>query len=175
MDLPPARNRGSQPPGTIRQPRRPAWRPDRGGCPSLFGGCPGRLLLAVRHPKVPRVPLRATLPLHGPHAHQRGARIHGQLTPTAARWYSSGRQPMHLVDERPPEQRSKRGMALVAVQAPLLPLKTPLWRGSSVLAACEGVSGPMTRNGLLLVRTSILLVSTRINLPDLTTPPPPTP
>ena len=49
LDLPPARNRGSQPPGSISQPRRPAWRAGRADRPRLFGGCPGRLLLAVRH------------------------------------------------------------------------------------------------------------------------------
>ena len=81
----------------------------------------GRLLLAVRPPKVPRVPLRADLPLCGPHAHQRGAQIHPLLAPTAARRYSSGRQPMHLIDERFPEPRSNRGMALIAVQASLHP------------------------------------------------------
>ena len=61
------------------------------------------------------------LPLRGPHAHQRGAQIHPPLAPTAARRYSSGRQPMHLIDERPPEPRSNRGMDLIAVQAPLHP------------------------------------------------------
>ena len=60
-------------------------------------------------------------PLRGPHAHQRGAQIHPPLAPTAARRYSSGRQPMHLIDERPPELRSNRGMDLIAVQAPLHP------------------------------------------------------
>ena len=121
LDSPPARNRGSQPPCTISQPRRPARPAGRAGRPSLFGGCPGRLLLAVRHSKVPRVPLRATLPLHGPHAHQRAAQIHPPLAPTAARRHSSGRQPMHLIDERPPEPRSNRGMDLIAVQASLHP------------------------------------------------------
>ena len=121
LDLPPARNRGSQPPGSISQPRRPARRAGRAGRPRLFGGCLGRLLLAVRHSKVPRVPLRADLPLRGPHAHQRGAQIHPPLAPTAARRHSSGRQPMHLIDERPPEPRSNRGMDLIAVQASLHP------------------------------------------------------
>ena len=121
LDSPPLHIRSSQPPGTIRQPRRPAWRPDRGGCPSLFGGCPGRLLLVVRHSQVPRVPRRAALPLPAAHAHQRGARIRALLAPTAARRYSSGRQPMHLVVGRVQEQRSKRGMDLIAVQAPLHP------------------------------------------------------
>ena len=138
LDSPPLHIRSSQPPGTIRQPRRPAWRPDRGGCPSLFGGCPGRLLLVVRHSQVQRVPLRAALPLSAAHAHQRGARIRALLAPTAARWYSSGRQPMHLVDERPPEQRSKRGMALVAVQAPLPPSEDALLRGCSVTVIVAG-------------------------------------
>ena len=50
-----------------------------------------------------------------------GAQIRPLLGPTAARRYSSGRQPMHLVGERPPEPRSNRGMALVAVQASLHP------------------------------------------------------
>ena len=121
LDSPPARTHGSQPPCTISQPRRPAWPAGRTGRPSLFGGCLGRLLLAVRHPKVPRAPLRATLPLYGPHAHQRGARIRAQLAPTAARRHSSGRQPMYLMDERPPEPRSNRGMDLIAVQASLHP------------------------------------------------------
>ena len=121
LDSPPARTHGSQPPCTISQPRRPARPAGRAGRPSLFGGCPGRLLLAVRPPKVPRVPLRADLPLRGPHAHQRGAQIHPPLAPTAARRYSSGRQPMHLIDERPPEPRSNHGTALVAVQTPLQP------------------------------------------------------
>ena len=62
LDSPPARTRGSQPPGTINQPRRPAWRASRAGRPHLFGGCPGRLLLVVRHSQVQRVPLRAALP-----------------------------------------------------------------------------------------------------------------
>jgi len=117
----PSHNRGPTPPCTISQPRRPAWRAGRAGRPRLFGCCLGRLLLAVRPPKVPRVPLRADLPLRGPHAHQRGARIHPPLAPTAARRLNSGRQPMHLIDERPPEPRSSRGMALVAVQASLHP------------------------------------------------------
>jgi len=134
----PSHNRGSQPPYTISPPRRPARPAGRAGRPHLFGGCPGRLLLAVRHSKPPRVPLRADLPLHGPHAHQRGARIHAQHAPTAARRHSSGRQPMHLIDERPPEPRSKHGMALVAVQAPLLPPKDALLRGCSVTVIVAG-------------------------------------
>ena len=113
--------RQATPPCTISQPRRPARRAGRAGRPRLFGGCLGRLLLAVRPPKVPRVPLRADLPLRGPHAHLRGAQIHPPLAPTAARRYSSGRQPMHLIDERPPEPRRNRGMALIAVQASLHP------------------------------------------------------
>ena len=147
LDSPPLHIRSSQPPGTIRQPRRPAWRPDRGGCPSLFGGCPGRLLLAVRHPKVPRVPLRATLPLYGPHAHQRGARIRAQLAPTAARRHSSGRQPVHLAGGRAQEPRSKHGMALVAVQAPLLPPKDALLRGCSVTVIVAGAGLSVLRCG----------------------------
>ena len=147
LDSPPARTRGSQPPCTISQPRRPAWRAGRAGRPRLFGGCMGRLLLAVRPPKVPRVPLRADLPLHGPHAHQRGARIHPPLAPTAARRHSSGRQPMHLIDERPPEPRSKHGMALVAVQAPLLPPKDALLRGCSVTVIVAGAVLSLLRCG----------------------------
>ena len=114
LDSPPARTRSSQPPCTISQPRRPARPAGRTGRPSLFGGCPGRLLLAVRHPKHPRVPLRALFPYTA----------HAQLAPTAARRHSSSRQPMHLAGGRAQEPRSKHGMALVAVQAPLLPLKT---------------------------------------------------
>ena len=149
LDSPPARTHGSQPPCTISQPRRPARPAGRTGRPSLFGGCPGRLLLAVRHPKVPRAPLRATLPLYGPHAHQRGAQIHPPLAPTAARRYSSGRQPMHLIDERPPEPRSNRGMDLIAVQAPLPPPEDALLRGCSVtvIVATAGLGGPRCGRG----------------------------
>ena len=45
---------------------------------------------------------------------------------------------MHLIDERPPEPRSNRGMALIAVQAPLLPPKDALLRGCSVTVIVAG-------------------------------------
>ena len=138
LDSPPARTRGSQPPCTISQPRRPAWRAGRAGRPHLFGYCPGRLQQAVRHSKPRRVPLHADLPLRGPQAHQRGARIRPPLAPTAARRYSSGRQPMHLIYERAQEPRNNRGMALIAVQAPLLPPKDALLGGCSVTAIVAG-------------------------------------
>ena len=45
---------------------------------------------------------------------------------------------MHLIDERPTEPRSKHGMALIAVQAPLLPPKDALLQGCSVTVIVAG-------------------------------------
>ena len=138
LDSPPARTRGSQPPCTISQPRRPARPAGRAGRPSLFGGCPGRLLLAVRPPKVPRVPLRADLP-RAAHTHisaeHKSTRRSAQRRPGGT---SSGRQPMHLIDEHPPEPRSKHGMDLIAVQAPLPPSEDALLRDCSVTVIVAG-------------------------------------
>ena len=46
--------------------------------------------------------------------------LHTQGVPLNVR-DNDGRQPMHLIDERPPEPRSNHGTALVAVQTPLHP------------------------------------------------------
>ena len=54
---------------------------------------------------------------------------------------------MHLVDKRPPEQRSKRGMALVAVQAPLPPSEDALLRGCSVTVIVAGARLSLLRCG----------------------------
>ena len=45
---------------------------------------------------------------------------------------------MHLIDEHPPEPRSKHGMDLIAVQAPLPPSEDALLRDCSVTVIVAG-------------------------------------